>query len=121
MLRYLSGTKDVGLVFKKSKDLNVVAYGDANYDTKRSQTGIVVMVGGNTVTWRSCKQASTATSSADSEVQAMQLTAVLGELVKLLMESVLQRAGHIDLKCDNQAAITQTKGECSWKPKNLIN
>ena len=107
----------MGLIFKKSRELDVVAFGDANYGNGRSQTGIVIKMGGNSIAWRSCKQNATATSSADSEVQAMQLTAVLGDSVKLLMDSVLQRTGHIVLKCDSQADITYSKGETHGKPR----
>ena len=49
VLIYLFGTETIGLVFKKSQDLNVVAYGDANYDIKRSQSGIIIKVGGNII------------------------------------------------------------------------
>ena len=105
-MRYISGTKDLGLYFRTSNDLNVVACGDATLDVERSQIGSVLMVGGRIIAWRSCKQTTVAGSSADSEVQAMQLTAVLGEMVKVLMESILQPTAKFETKCDKQA----TKG-----------
>merc|ERR1711867_121277 len=40
VLRYLKGTKDVGLVFKPCPNFGeVIAYTDANFSVKRSQTG----------------------------------------------------------------------------------
>ena len=78
-------------------------------------------MGGNSIAWRSCKQNATATSSAESEVQAMQLTAVLGETIRLLMEPILQSINCVELVCDNPATITYASGEGTWKTKNLIN
>ena len=107
----------MGLTFKKSQKLDVVAFGDANYGNGRSQTGVVTKMGGNSIAWRSCKQNATATSSADSEVQAMQLTVVLGETIRLLMESILQPISCMELMCDNKATITYASCEGTWKPR----
>ena len=57
----------------------------------------------------------------DSEVQAMQLTAVLGDMIRFLLESILQPTRDVELMCDNRSAITYAKGEGTWKTKNLIN
>ena len=85
----LQCTTDVGLHFRKSPNSNVVVYGDANYAAERSKTGLVIKVGDNTVALRSCKQAVVARSKTDSEVQAMAMTAILGEMVKALKESIM--------------------------------
>ena len=58
VLRYLRGTKHAGLQFRPCNNhQDVVAYTDANFSTKRSQTGFVVKLGRNVVAWRSMKQA----------------------------------------------------------------
>ena len=85
VLRYLQGTKDVGLSFKPCQNFHeVIAYTDANHAVKRSQTGSVVKLGVNVVAWRSMKQTEVSTSTAESEVQAVASTDTLGEYIKTL-------------------------------------
>ena len=89
VLRYLSGTKDLGLQFKPCRNhQEVIAFIDANFSAKRSQTGAVVKLGINVVAWRSMKQTEVSLSSAESEVQALASTEVLAEYIKTLRESL---------------------------------
>ena len=89
VLRYLQGTKHVGLRFQPCKDYHeVIAYTDANFSAKRSQTGSVVKLGANVVTWTSMKQTEISTSSAESEVQALASTDMLADYVMTLRESL---------------------------------
>ena len=56
VLRYLQGTKNLGLQFKACKDFqDVIGFTDANFSAKRSQTGSVVKLGVNVITWRFMK------------------------------------------------------------------
>ena len=69
VLRYLQGTKHYGLAFKSCRNcMDVIAYTDANHATNRSQSGAVIKLGENVVTWRSAKQTEVSLSSAESEV-----------------------------------------------------
>ena len=120
ILRYLRGTADYALYFKPT-DNTVIAYGDASFAIKRSQTGTIIKIGDNTVCWRSSKQPQVAKSTADSEVTAMASTAILGDYVKTLRESLFIPTPYFDLKCDNRAAIVLATGEGSWKTKALAN
>eukprot|EP00121_Abeoforma_whisleri_P001991 Awhi_evm1s1784 len=56
ILRYLNGTKDLCLLFKKS-DLEIKIYVDADYatdvETRRSRTGLAVMINGCPILWDS--------------------------------------------------------------------
>ena len=89
VLRYLQGTKDVGLHFKYCDGFqDVIAYTDANFSVKRSQTGSIVKLGENVITWRSMKQPTVSSSSAESEVQALADTKKLVDYIKTLRESV---------------------------------
>ena len=77
VLRYLQGTKNLGLQFKACKDFQrVIGYTDANFSAKRSQTGALIKLGVNVITWRSIKQNEVSPSSAESEVQALSSTTV---------------------------------------------
>lgn len=79
ILRYLSGTIDMGLFYRSSttpitSDI-LTGYADAGYlsdpHTGRSQTGYVFMYNGTAISWRSTKQTLTATSSNHSEIMAL--------------------------------------------------
>ena len=83
VLRYLSGSKDLGLQFRPCKNhQNVIAFTDASFSAKRSQTAAVVKLGINVVAWRSMKQTEVSLSSAEGEVQALASTEVLADYVK---------------------------------------
>jgi hypothetical protein len=75
VLRYLQGTQDLGLFYKRNQDLTMVGYADAGYmsdpHNARSQTGFVFLCGGTAISWRSFKQALVATSTNHSEIIAM--------------------------------------------------
>merc|ERR1712240_828448 len=119
---YLKGTKDVGLIFKPcSNSGEVIAYTDANFSGKRSQTGAAVKLGDNLVTWRSMKQSEVSMSSAESEVQALATTEVLADYIKTLRESLCLPTPLIELRCDNTAAIVLATGEGSWRTKAAAN
>ena len=75
IFRYLRGTQDLGLFFKKNQDLTIVGYADAGYlsDPHKalSQTGYVFLCGGTTISWKSAKQTMVATSTNHSEIIAL--------------------------------------------------
>ena len=120
--RYLQGTKNLCLQFKACKDFQeVIGFTDANFSAKRSQTGSVVKLGVNVITWRSMKQSEVSLSSAESEVQALASTAVLSEFVRTLRESLCIPTPAIELRCDNTAAIVLATGEGSWRTKSAAN
>ena len=122
VLRYLQGTKHIGLCFKPCPNYQeVIAYTDANFSTKRSQTGAVVKLGMNVVAWRSMKQTEVSMSSAESEVQALASTEVLADYIKTLRESLCLPTPMMELRCDNTAAIVLATGEGSWRTKSAAN
>lgn len=77
LLRYIKGSLDVGLVFRKSDvpSRQLCGYADADYandvDTRRSTTGYTITVGGSTVCWRSRRQRSVALSTTEAEYMSM--------------------------------------------------
>ena len=122
VLRYLQGTKHYVLSFKPCTNPGeVIAYTDANYAPTRSQTGIVIKLGTNVITWRSMKQSVTSLSSAESEVQALAMTGVLADFVSTLRESLCLTTSLVEIRCDNTAAIVLATGEGSWKTKAAAN
>jgi hypothetical protein len=57
ILRYLNGTKDLGLFFQKRTDPSIIGYADASYlsdpHSARSQTDFVFLHGETTISWKS--------------------------------------------------------------------
>ena len=78
VLRYLKGTKDYVLCFKK-QDPNVLqVYSDASYASaakRRSTSGVVLLLNSNVVIWKSRKQSVTAQSTVEAEYIALCLAA----------------------------------------------
>jgi hypothetical protein len=80
ILRYLNGTKDLGITFgghayDRNDPLEPVAYVDSDHancvDTRRSYTGYVIMFGGGPITWLTRKQGSVATGTMMAEYVAL--------------------------------------------------
>jgi hypothetical protein len=75
VLKYLQGTQDLGLFYKRNQELTMVGYADVGYmsdpHNARSQTGFIFLYGGTTIFWGSFKQTLVATSTNHSEIIAM--------------------------------------------------
>jgi len=75
LLRYLHGTKDMGIFFCNSSKEDLIGFADAGYlsdpQNGRSQTGYVFTYGGTPIYWRSMKQTIAATSSNHVEILAI--------------------------------------------------
>lgn len=75
VLKYLQGTKNVGLVINaKDKNIILTGYCDASYAnckrTRKSKTGVVFFIGDTAVVWQSSRQGVIAQSSTEAEVMA---------------------------------------------------
>jgi len=113
LLRYLKGSTDLNLVFTREKDFRVQGFSDSDYaadlDRRRSTTGYVFTVGGNTVSWKSNLQSIVALSTTEAEYVA------LTEAVKeaLWIQGLLTEMGFkqekVTLWCDSQSAISLAK------------
>ncbi|XP_047267745.1 secreted RxLR effector protein 161-like [Capsicum annuum] len=60
VLRYLQGTKDHMLTYRRSDHLDVVGYSDSNYvgcvDTRKSTFGYLFLLGGGAISRKTAKQ-----------------------------------------------------------------
>nr|KYP46801.1 Copia protein [Cajanus cajan] len=109
ILRYLQGTIDYGLHFKRPTHLTLQAFSDSDWgsdlDDRKSTTGFCVYLGGNLISWCSKKQKVVSRSSTEVEFQS--LAATTAEL--LWLQSLLSelRIPTIIPKiyCDNLGAV----------------
>ena len=73
-LRYIQGTKDLMLTYKKYDNLKVIGYSDADFagcvDAKKSTSGYIFTLAGGAISWKSSKQTVTASSTMQAEFVA---------------------------------------------------
>ena len=96
VLRYLKGTRTLGITYTRSnQDPNrLIAFADADWaactETRRSVSGFICLLNGGAVQWRSRQQISVTTSTAEAEYVSASRAA--DELV--WMERVIAGMGH---------------------------
>ena len=111
ILRYLKGTSSKCLRFGNS-DASIVGYTDADYagcvDNRRSTSGYVFIFAGATISWRSCLQDCTSSSTTEAEYVAMSDASKEAIWLACLV-------GDLDIQqipilhCDSQSAIALAK------------
>lgn len=122
ILRYLKGTSDFGIHFRKTtnevKQLSV--YADANWATdvndRRSVSGVLVKLYGSTVSWFSRKQGAVSLSSTEAECAAL----VDGACELIWMKKLLTEIGILENTVptifeDNQSTIAIMEASSSSK------
>ena len=118
VLRYLAGTKDLGLKFTRPSDelLNrlhgfVVSDWAGCLDTRKSTTGYVLMLNGALVSWKSKRQNVVALSSAEAEFMAA--SSLVQEVVyirKLLTNLGFPQEPATEIGEDNRTCIAWSEG-----------
>jgi hypothetical protein len=118
ILRYILGTVDVGLKFKRvdsELDQILVGYVDSDYagdlDKRRSTTGYIFTLARGPVSWRSTLQTTVALSTTEAEYMAV--ANAIKEAIWLhgLIEDlgILQKS--VKVLCDSQSAIHLAKNQ----------
>ena len=79
ILRYMNGTIDFGLLYKKGGACKLVGYCDANYggdhDTRRPTTGYIFNTGSRAISWCSKRQPTVSLSTTEAEYRASAMAA----------------------------------------------
>ena len=115
-LRYLLGTKNLPLVYRRDKALNLVSYSDADWagtiDNRRSTSGYCFKLSDNSgvISWSSRLQRCVSTSTAEAEHNAVVETVKGG----IHLQGILSDLGIIcnrllEVFVDNQACIALSK------------
>ena len=114
ILRYLSGTKNLGPEYTGNAFNNVEAFSDADWAgchaTRRSTSGMIVLFGGNPIMWRSQRQNNVTLSSQESEIVACSETGKFSVWFARLLGEIGYSVVPI-LRVDNTACI-QLLTEC---------
>lgn len=110
-------TKDKCLTYSIGNN-EIEVFSDADWasdvDDRHSYSGMIAFVGGNAVSWKSCKQKSISTSTMEAEYVA--LANAVKEIISMdMMFNELRKMRDIDtpckpyiIRCDNKSAIDFT-------------
>lgn len=115
IMRYLTGTLDVGLVFRRNTQDDIVGYSDSDYagtkDRRRSTGAYVFMLTGALISHRSKLQSTVAMSTCEAEYMAM--TEAAKEAIwcaRFLVELDFRKKNTpVLIRGDNQGAIALAK------------
>ena len=126
VLRYLAGTASLGVTFSYQPDgLTLYGFSDsdwaADYSSGKSVSGVVFMLAGGPVSWRSTKQTTVALSSSEAEyVAASEAAREVSFLRMLLAELGIAQPNATVLFMDNQTSIKFVEEEgCTPRRKHI--
>ncbi|XP_033512448.1 secreted RxLR effector protein 161-like [Nicotiana tabacum] len=118
VLRYLKGTKDYMLMYRRSKHLEVVGYSDSDFagciDTRKSTFGYLFQLAEGAISWKSAKESVIAISTMKAEfVACFEAT-----IHPLWLRNFISGLGVVDtitnplkIYCDNSAAVFFSKND----------
>ncbi|XP_070003247.1 secreted RxLR effector protein 161-like [Nicotiana sylvestris] len=118
VLRYLKGTKDYMLMYRRSKHLEVVGYSNSDFagciDTRKSTFGYLFQLAEGAISYKSAKQSVIATSTMEAEFMAC----FEAKIHALWLRNFISGLGVIDtitkllkIYCDNSVAVFFSKND----------
>jgi transposase InsO family protein len=128
VMRYLQGTKDYMLMYRRTDSLEVIGYCDSDFagcvDSRKSTSGYIFMLAGGAVSWRSVKQSLIATSTMEAEFVSCFEATSHGVWMKSfisglrIMDSISRP---MKIYCDNSAAVFMAKNHKSGSRSKHID
>lgn len=109
IIRYLKGTKDLRLMFKKNAKDYVFGYCDADWasdvNDRKSCTGYVFLRSGGAISWNSKRQPTVALSTTEAEYMALSAATQESMWLKQFEDEIFGSDRTMNIFCDNQSAI----------------
>jgi len=116
ILRYLAGTKDLGITYRKTEEKTetpkeniIIGFADAAYanaDNLKSTSGYVFLASGGAITWKSKKQSVIALSSTEAEYVALSEAAREAVWLRnLYSELGFPEMEPTTIRCDNEGSV----------------
>ena len=109
ILRFLKGTRDTKLTYLTKQPLILESFCDASYgnclDTRRSFWGYLFQLGSATISWRSRRQRSVATSTTEAEYMALSNTSKHHLWTLRALSELLHLEIPAAIRCDNMGSI----------------
>jgi hypothetical protein len=113
ILKYLKGTPNLGLMYKKTSEYRLSGYCDADYAgdrlERKSTSGNCQLLGNNLISWASKRQSTIALSTAEAEYISASLCTTQMLWMKNQLEDLQIFESNIPIFCDNTAAICLSK------------
>ena len=114
IFRYLQGTANYGLFYKKGEKSDLFGFTDSDYagdlDDRKSTSGYVFMLGSGAVSWSSKKQPIVTLSTTEAEFVAATACACQAIWLKKILEELhFKQEGAIAIYCDSSSAIKLSK------------
>ncbi|RVW23075.1 hypothetical protein VitviT2T_005480 [Vitis vinifera] len=116
VMRYLQGTKDYKLMYRRTSNLEVVGYSDSDFagcvDSRKSTSGYIFILAGGAISWRSVKQTMTATSTMEAEfISCFETTShgvwLTSFIFGLRVMDSISRS--LSIYCDNSVVVFMAK------------
>ncbi|CAM8954603.1 unnamed protein product [Rhodiola kirilowii] len=113
ILRYIKGTTDSGLLFRRSSLTRISIFTDADWagcpDDRRSTSGFAIYLGPNLISWSAKKQPTVSRSSTEAEYKALANGAAEAIWVQIILKELgVQSKQSPILWCDNLGATYLT-------------
>ena len=124
VLRYLQGTKEHMLIYKRSNNLEVIGYSDSDYagcvDTRKFTFGYLFLLANGVISWKSAKQSVIATSTMEAEFVACFEATIQQNFISGLgiVDSI---AKPLRIYYDNTAAVFFSKNDRYTKGAKHMN
>lgn len=119
VLRYLKGTKDIGLKFRRGENTDLLCYVDADWggdqNDRKSVTGFLFKVFGNSVIWVTRKQSCVSLSTAEAELVALCAAVCEGLWLKKLLKDFDIKFKNMIFFEDNQSCIALAQNPANNK------
>lgn len=128
VLRYLQGTKDYMLMYRRTDNLEAIGYSDSDFagciDSRKSTSGYVFMLASGAISWRSAKQTLTTTSTMEAEFVSCYETTSHGVWLKSFISGLTivdSISKPLRMYCDNSAAVFMAKNNKSGSRSKHID
>src|SRR5580765_7828591 len=113
ILRYLKGTTNLGLMYKKTSEYKLSGFCDADFAgdriERKSTSGNCQFLGSNLVSWACKRQQTIALSTAEAEYVSASICGSQMLWMKHQLEDYQINESNIPIYCDNTAAISLSK------------
>jgi hypothetical protein len=109
-MRYLNGTKDIGLKYNVAKCDEIIMYTDASYnnDAKgRGQNGYIITYAGSAIMWKSKRQTVTALSTTEAELDACTQGVVMLQQIESIAHEIGMKLKTPIVYTDSSSLISQ--------------
>ena len=116
ILRYLKGTCNYGLLYRKDTPAELTGYSDADWagdvGDRKSISGYIYFLGGAAISWKSSKQSCVALSTTEAEYIASSSASQEAIWLQQLMSDLLnKRVQETTIFEDNQSTICLAKNQ----------